>query len=507
MAKSADRGRERKSLKNIKLIQISMIIGYALIVFSAVSIVTELAVRKTDTVLKNKVISLSSSLNVQMKLNMDSYLSRMETIATLAFGEEEDYTYDATDPANDEYEAINTEKRITEKLYSLCIMENFVDYGIVYRNNRTVGKISNATSSLFGDRIFEELSSMISRPRTNDGWATGYGDDFKRIYYVKQVHENAVLVISFYTAELDDVFDNPETLGDMEIRLVNQDYNILYSKSGGEVGEPLPENIKDRIKGRNSGSVMDNDYLVSVNSCGDWYVVCSIPTRIILNEKNEMRSYIYMTAVTAVIVAVLVGWYLSYLLTKPVKRTVSALDDKARIDMLTGILNKLTFEEYSRNCLDQSLKIERRALIILDIDDFKGVNDTLGHAAGDKVLQHTGEILRETFNDDDYLGRVGGDEFCVLVNTRFDTEEKFKQYVIEKCSDLCESFRSNYIGEDKSYKVSASIGISMFPTDGTDFEALYAASDKAMYHAKKQGKDAFCCYSPDMDSTESEAEQ
>ena len=202
------RNKNKKSLNNIRLIQISMIIGYAIIVFGAVSIVTELAVRKTDTVLENKVLSLTSSLNVQMKLNMESYLSRMETIATLAFGEEADYTYDATDPNNDEYEAINTEKQITDKLYSLCIMENFVDYGIVYRNNRTVGKISNATFSLFGDRIFEELSSMISRPRTNDGWATGYGDDFKRIYYVKQVHDNAVLVISFYAAELDEVFEN-----------------------------------------------------------------------------------------------------------------------------------------------------------------------------------------------------------------------------------------------------------------------------------------------------------
>ena len=485
------RNKNKKSLNNIRLIQISMIIGYAIIVFGAVSIVTELAVRKTDTVLENKVLSLTSSLNVQMKLNMESYLSRMETIATLAFGEEADYTYDATDPNNDEYEAINTEKQITDKLYSLCIMENFVDYGIVYRNNRTVGKISNATSTNFGDHIFDDLSTMITRPRTNDGWATGYGNDFKRIYYVKQVHENAVLVISFYAAELDDVFDNPETLGDMEISLVNQDYKTLYSKKGAEVGEPLPDNIRERIKGQSSGSVMDNEYLVSVNKCGDWYVVCSIPTRIILNEKNEMRSYIYMTGMAAVLVAALVGWYLSYLLTSPVKKMVSALDDKARIDMLTGILNKSTFEEYSRNCLEKSLKTEQRALIILDIDDFKGVNDSLGHAVGDKVLQHTGEIIRDTFTDDDYLGRIGGDEFCVLVNTRFDSEEKFREYVTEKCTILSERFHKNYIGDDNSYKVSASIGISLFPENGTTFDELYAASDKALYHSKKLGKDTF----------------
>ena len=487
--KKANAQKERKSSGYIRLIQISMILGYALIVFGAVSIVAELAVRKTDSVLKNKVISLTSSLNVQMKLNMQSYLSRMETIAMLAFAEEDAYTYDAADENNDEFEAI-----ITEKLYSLCIMENFVDYGIVYRNNRTVGKISNATSSLFGDKIFTELSSMITRPRTNDGWATGYKDDFKRIYYVKKVHENAVLVISFYASELDEVFDNPETLSDMEIRLVNQDYNILYSEESDEVGKPLPENLKNKIIGQTSSALMDNEYLVSVNSCDQWYVVCSIPTSIILNEKNEMRSYIYMTAVVAVLVAGLIGLYLSYLLTNPVKKMVAVLDDKASVDMLTGVLNKHTFEEYSRNLLERSLKTEQRALLIVDIDDFKGVNDTFGHAVGDKVLRHTGEIIREVFTDDDYLGRIGGDEFCVLINERFDSEDKLRDYVTDQCSKLCGEFHSNYIGEDKSYKVSVSIGIALFPQDAKDFASLYSACDRALYTSKKQGKDTFTFY-------------
>lgn len=277
----------RPSIKKIQHIQTAMIIGYALIVILAVAVVSQLAVRKTDTVLKSKVTSLTSSLGVQMKLNLDSYISRMETIATLAFGEPSSYTYDATDPNNDEFEAINTEKLISDKLYSLCIMENFVDYGIVYRNNRTVGKISNATSSLFGENIYSELSSMITRTRTNDGWATGYGNDFRHIYYVKKVHENALIVISFYANELDSVFDNPETLSDMEIELVNQDYNILYSKSGSEVGDRLSDDIIDRIKGKGSATIMDDEYLISVNTCDDWYVICSIPTALILSEKKR----------------------------------------------------------------------------------------------------------------------------------------------------------------------------------------------------------------------------
>ncbi len=500
MSRSSEK---KQSLKNIVRIQISMIVGYALIVALAIALVTKLAVDKTDEVLKNKIISLTSSLSVQMKLNMDSYMSRMETIATLAFGEENAYTYDAADPDNDEFEAINTEKLITEKMYSLCIMENFVDYGIVYRNNRTVGKISNGTSTLFGEKMFDELGKMITDEQAQDGWFTGYNDDFRRIYYVKRVHENAVLFISFYANELNEVFDNPETLSDMEIRLINEDHNILYSKTGGEVGKALPEEIKQRILGQSSVSSIDSDYLVSVNKCGDWYVVCSIPTKIILNEKNEMTRYIYMTGLIAALIAALVGWYLSYLLIKPVKSIVSDLDEMAHTDQLTGILNKLSFEQLASNCIESSLETENRALIILDIDDFKKVNDTLGHAAGDRLLESTGAVLREVFTDDDYLGRIGGDEFCVLVNSSAD-EGSYHDYAAKKCSELCEAFSKIGLDGHKDFRVSCSIGAAISPENGGSFKALYAACDKALYRSKKSGKASYTLYSPDM---EGEGEQ
>lgn len=498
------RSQRNNTLKNISRVQAAMIIGYALLVTIALSIVTSLAVKKTDTVLKNKVISLTSSLSVQMKLNMASYMSRMETIATLAFGEQSSYTYDATNPNNDEYEALNTEKLITEKMYSLCIMENFVDYGIVYRNNRTVGKISNATSSLFGEKMFTELSAMITDNQSEDGWFTGYNDDFRRIYYVKRVHENAVLFISFYANELNAVFDNPETLSDMEVRLLNQDYNILYSKNSEEVGKPLPHDIRVRIDQLGSASFLDSDYLVSVNKCDEWYIVCSIPTKIILNEKNEMTRYIYMTGTLATLIAALAGFYLSSLLIRPVREIVSQLDDKARTDQLTGIFNKRTFEELSSNCIESSLESENRALIILDIDDFKSVNDTLGHAAGDKLLEKTGQVLKEVFSDDDYLGRIGGDEFCVLVNSRFDDEASFSEHISEKCQKLSETFHKLKIDSSPDFDISASIGVAIFPDSGKDFKTLYSAADKALYRTKNKGKNSYSIYSADM---ESEAQQ
>ncbi len=489
----------KPSLKNISRLKVLMIIGYAVIIALAVTVVSVLSVRKTDNVLTNKVSSMASSLTVQMKLNINSYISRMETIATLAFASEEAYTYDATDPHNDEYEALNTEKIISDKLFSLCIMENFVDYGIVYRNNRTVGKISNGTVNLFGEKIFSDLSAMISRQRTSDGWGTGYGGDFKRIYYVKEIHENAILVLSFYTTELENVFDNPEALDDMTIRLTDSDYNIIYSSESFELGLPLPDEIRQRTAAHNSATVMDNDFLITKSSCNDdWYVICSIPTQIILNEKNEMTTYIYMIAIVAALLAIIIGACLSVQLTNPVNSAFSNLNDRAMLDQLTGILNKKSFEDLVEEKLSTCPLTEDHALIIVDVDNFKGVNDTLGHAYGDKVLSELGNTLKHIFSSDELIGRIGGDEFCILLNSSPKKNIIYNDYVKQKCEELCDAFRRNYTGDDGKYKISGSIGISMFPTDGSDFKELYSASDKALYSSKRGGKDKFTFYTPDM---------
>ncbi len=491
----------RPTLRSVRKQLFLMTVGFVALIIAVVAIVTTLIFAKTDSLLKSKVISLTSSLNVQMKLNLDSYLSRMETVGTLAFGVKDAYTYDASDPDNDEYEALNTEKDITDELNKLCIMDNFVDYGIVYRNNRTVGKISNGTTNLLGEDMFDKLSAMITRQRTKDGWAAGYLGNFKRIYYVKRVHENALIVLSFYTSELEAVFDNPETLGDMDIRLVNSDYNILYSARKDETGERLNDDILSRVKGKASASVMDDYYLVTVNSCGDdWYVICSIPTEIILAENNEMRIFIIIIALIAALTAAGLGMFISAKLTSPVKRAVSLLDVKATTDQLTGILNKQSFNERTAGRLDPKLGSESHALILLDLDNFKGVNDTLGHVYGDKVLAKTGSILKSEFTTEDYLGRIGGDEFCVLVNSTPPEGQDYISYITERCEALKTAFTGLYTGDDSNYKISASIGVSLFPKDGTTFDELYVASDKALYRSKKAGKDTYMFYDRTKDS-------
>ena len=484
--------KDQLSLKTINTLKYSLIFGYAVIVIAAVLLISTLAQRTAERALKTKVSTLVSSLNVQMKLNLDSYLNRMETIATLAFSMENTYKYDATDPSNDEYESLTIEKNISDTLFGLCIMDNFLDYGIVYRNQRTVGKISNGTLLEFGETIYDDLEQMITNTRTQDGWAAGYHGNFKRIYYVKRIHENALMVVSFYSDELRNVFDNPEAMRDMTIRLLDQNYDILYSSENGETGEKLSEDLKSRILDVNNATVLDDTYLVTVNTCGDdWYVVCSIPTEIIMQEQRELTLLIRLAAAGAALLAILIGMVFAVQLTKPVELYFSLLDVKAHNDQLTGILNKLSFEELTRNRLETEIHTIPHAVILLDVDNFKGVNDTLGHAYGDEVLARIGSTLRAVFSTEDYLGRIGGDEFCVMVNTDPPEGMHYEDFIRAKCESLCEAFHAYYTGDDGKYKISVSIGCALYARDGESFEELYQSADKALYASKHRGKDTY----------------
>ncbi|NFN94046.1 diguanylate cyclase [Clostridium botulinum] len=168
------------------------------------------------------------------------------------------------------------------------------------------------------------------------------------------------------------------------------------------------------------------------------------------------------------------------------KRENEKLIFKAERDSLTEIYNKITAQNMIEEYINKSRKDDRHALFIIDIDDFKSINDNLGHLTGDSVLKDISIKITEIFNENSIIGRIGGDEFIVFLKSIQSDE-----FVCEKANELVSGFRENYTGEDGVYKVSGSIGIAMYPKGGLNFEQLFLSADKALYFAKKQGKDTY----------------
>lgn len=164
------------------------------------------------------------------------------------------------------------------------------------------------------------------------------------------------------------------------------------------------------------------------------------------------------------------------------------LQNKVDTDLLTDLYNKVATERKIREYI-QDNPDKQGLLFIIDVDNFKKINDTMGHAFGDEVLCNLGIRLRGWFRISDIVGRTGGDEFMVFVK---DIQDKDRAMVEGK--RLEEFFRSFEVGEYVKYSATASVGGALFPKDGTSFEELYRAADAALYHAKRQGKNRIFFY-------------
>lgn len=174
-------------------------------------------------------------------------------------------------------------------------------------------------------------------------------------------------------------------------------------------------------------------------------------------------------------------------------RQEESLRQKAERDALTGLYNK----GHARELIDEALAVPgtTKALLVLDMDGFKKVNDNLGHLFGDAVISDMALSLAEVFSSDgDVIGRVGGDEFVVLIR-----DIGSRDAVVASCEKLRNMLRRSFeYGKNQTLNVSGSVGIALSPQFGDSFEALFACADKALYEAKRRGRDTQVFYTDDL---------
>ena len=152
-------------------------------------------------------------------------------------------------------------------------------------------------------------------------------------------------------------------------------------------------------------------------------------------------------------------------------------------DALTGLMNREAFVGRVDTLIEEKNK---GFFFMIDVDNFKMVNDTKGHEAGDGCLTRIGELLRQSFRDYDPVARIGGDEFAAFMSDTSDIENA------QKKAELILSKLKHSQGEGE-VEMSVSIGIAACPDDGKSYQELYRNADHAMYLAKREGKNRFIC--------------
>lgn len=183
------------------------------------------------------------------------------------------------------------------------------------------------------------------------------------------------------------------------------------------------------------------------------------------------------------------------------KLAAEQIERLAYFDVLTGLPNRVLLKDRLEQMMYRAGRREEMvALLFLDLDQFKEINDTLGHNVGDQLLQVIAERLGHCVRQSDTVGRLGGDEFVLLLEGI-----RVQEDVSEVAEKVLVAFTQPLYLDGREIFISASIGISQYPVDGRDTEALFKNADTAMYQAKNKGRNNFQFYTPEMSASAMEA--
>jgi diguanylate cyclase (GGDEF)-like protein len=166
--------------------------------------------------------------------------------------------------------------------------------------------------------------------------------------------------------------------------------------------------------------------------------------------------------------------------TKKLKESEDKLHQLAYHDVLSSLPNRLNFQNYVRNVINNSHS-RHIAIIFMDLNHFKQINDTLGHDAGDTLLQLTANRLSTLHDSNREVFRLGGDEFVIV------HEIDHQEEISNSLEQIRSEFSSPFIINGQELFITVSIGVSLFPDDGSDFDSLLKCADLAMYVSKGKG--------------------
>lgn len=252
--------------------------------------------------------------------------------------------------------------------------------------------------------------------------------------------------------------------------------------------EAVKEYVQDWVVPEEQVNIKREMSLKRVLSQLERHEVHSFQCGIMDPEKGYMRKrfdYRYYDRSTQMILLSCTDMTNSYLKENEHQTALSQALQQAQTDALTGLLNYQGITEKITNRLQQG--VEHGALLFIDLDNFKTVNDTLGHMVGDKVLQQFANILEQEACDTAMVGRFGGDEFIVFCD-----HVKSKEEIQKFAKELCEKVSKMEYGQnEKDSHVSCSVGIVEIPKDGNDYQTLLEKADDCTYAAKAAGKNAF----------------
>ncbi len=478
-------------MNKLQKLEIQITVIFSLIVLILTVALTSFLTARSNETLRENVASMLAVNSKQLAVNIEQYFGEVENSVALLFSDEAYYGYDDTDDSRSAYAKIQAIQKIENRIIDLGVMRNYSDFGIIYENDKTVGWISQLTDAIDPEGgIYQEFASTITDKRKVDGWSTGHTDTHSRIYYVKRLNPHAIALTSFYARELGNVFKYPEELSAMTVRMIDDENSIIYSSDRSEIGTVLGDDLVALVQSGENGSRISTDYLVTTDTLHNgWRVVCSVPTAEIIHKNVQAQNdTVKMTAIVIVLM-VLFSLIIFWRMSTQMDGLFDDLNEQATHDRMTGLWRKIAFQNEVTRDIETYAQRSVRCFLILDLDNFKKINDTLGHVKGDEVLVKMARIIEDTFDDGYYCGRIGGDEFAVYASFVASTATDVEALLRRKMTSLNMRFADAFQEEERICQIAVSAGALIVQNQAVEtFDDMYNLADQALYESKRTGK-------------------
>ena len=500
MAKKINSNNDGFNLINITQWAIPTIILFAYVLVTLYSFSSDMKADAKYTV-RQKISDYNDSLIISFNAKMDVSKAVATAMADVVEGELAD--------------GKDAQQIVKETIEPTISTAYAIDAKLIDKNGKGVSVLGydpSMADTIAFNRCLKEQVIAASEPYEREG--SWYVDICAPVVGASQ-HTEYVLAYVFVTDAFDSIPTTSKYDGRTCYALVGSDGiagrkvltrgENIFDSENIKIATATENRTKSNLGNRNAGytdCVVADEPRVMVYDPAAYsgLSVASVVTQSYV--ENEVRStYGDMESILIRVVVAMIAFFVAILAINLANKAVNTkhnqtLQEKAETDLLTGLLNKISTEQKVTDYLAEAKNKDQSAILFLiDIDNFKKVNDTMGHAFGDELLAGLGLGLSTLFRATDIVGRIGGDEFLVLMrNITPDAETKKRE-----ADKLLTFFRDFKVGEYVQYRCTASIGGAVFSQDGGDFDELYKAADTAMYESKRHGKNRVAYYGEELE--------
>lgn len=439
----------------------------------------------------NSEAEVVASLNKQLGLSLEKYFNNIEDASKVVLAERSIAAYNAADAKIDKYAASQTEDEIEDYLLTMSMLDNYCDFCIIYVNDHIVGKISVGTEDLMSDNIYSDFLDILGDDKTK--WISGINGSYKKIFYLKQVNENAVFVSSFYTSELEDVFPVNADDENTKFYLSDKEGNIILS-SDGTSGKKLDGKLTENgTSGRYT--VKDSDYIQSFSETR--WGMNIITLRDMRHASLEHVNTLMVCG--GILVCSVIILIIAYLLILPSDNGTDKSSPET-VDKLTGLHSSEAVENLIADKIETCISGSTIMLALVSIENYRLINESYGRAGINEALLTVSHKLTEMFGDDNsknIVGRTDKNEFVIFAD--FTEYDLFKAHdrLKESLRALDEKLKQCELSSDRGM-IKCAVGAAIYPDSSTDYDELYEYAHEALEESWKNGGKKYSLHTKDV---------